>query len=254
MPLLDMCKRTYLLVATFNSFLSRKSAVEDPLWRAIQDHEDVPYRIHGIDQPIFDAWTRTPQPEILHNSQPIHFMHADRLLRIRTEVTSRPLISQERIVELGTSVLKKDRINRQVYKEAQKDRRKSRRRSSVLKTGDNNSSLKADTAAKKAKDKSTLKEMQKELDVAITQMEREEEEELPSKPLPEPLFNGGGLLAKSLLGKSRLGSSASSKLNYIINEVSYSQPFFSPTDMATLIRVSNEGYPACAHREIPDIF
>lgn len=181
-------------------------------------------------------------------------MHADRLLRIRAEVTSRPLISQERIVELGTSVSKKDRIHRRVYKEAQKDRRKSRRRSSVLKTDDNNSSLKADTAAKKAKDKSTLKEMQKELDVAMIQMEREEEEELPSKPLPEPLFNGGGLLAKSLLGKSRLGSSASSKLNYIINEVSWFQPFFSRTDIAKLIHISNEGYPTCAHREIPDIF
>ncbi|KAF9469380.1 P-loop containing nucleoside triphosphate hydrolase protein [Collybia nuda] len=198
-----------------------KLAAEDPLWRAIQDHEDVPYRIYGIDGPIFDAWTRTSQPELTQNFQLSYLMHADRLLRIREEVVGRPLISQERIVEVGMMVSEKDRIHRQKYKDAQKDRHKLRRRSGVLNTDDNNSSLAADTAAKKAKDRGTLKEMQKELNVAMTQLEKEDGDlESPSKPpSARPSFNGSILLAKSLLGNTRVGSSASSKLNYIINEV-----------------------------------
>jgi SNF2 family DNA or RNA helicase len=186
----------------------------------MQDHEDVPYRIYGVGQPIFDAWSRTPQLEWTESPHPVRFMHADRLLRIRTEVTTRPLISQETIIEKGISVAEKDRIHRQIYKDVQNDRCKSRRRSSTLNAEHNNSSLKADTAAKKAKDRDTLKEMQKELDVAMTQMDKEEGElSSPSKSAISPSFSSGGLLARSLLGNSRLGSSASSKLNFIIREV-----------------------------------
>jgi hypothetical protein len=206
--------------------LPRKLAAEDPLWRAMQGHEDVTYRIHAIESGVFNAWTRTPQPE-LHpepsfiNNSLVGFLQADRLLKIRNTIISRPRISRENLIELGSSVAFEDRQIRQQFLVSQKSANRKVGRKSAAHHDDNNATIMAENAAKKARDPSTIKEMKKELDVAIARLDSAEDEDLPIRPSNATGSSGApaSLSATSLLGKTRLGSSTSSKLNYIINEV-----------------------------------
>ncbi|KAF9484636.1 hypothetical protein BDN70DRAFT_872149 [Pholiota conissans] len=76
----------------------------------------------------------------------------------------------------------------------------------------------------KASSDATLAEMRKELGAAVARLEREEAEEdgelIPGPlPLPESSNRPSRLVASSLLAQMRIGSSASSKLNYIMNEI-----------------------------------
>jgi hypothetical protein len=207
--------------------LSRKRAAEDPLWRAMQGHEDVPYRICGIGREIFDAWTRTPYVEPSYDASLVGFMHADRLVKIKDAISCRPRISQENIIQLGHSIASEDRRLRQQFQESQKNSYRKAGRRPIAHQDHSNATMMSENAAKRARDPGTLKEMKKELDVAIARLDNAEEEDPPvqSPKTTESFGIPSSLLATSLLGKTRLRSTTSTKLNYIINEVSRSLIF-----------------------------
>jgi len=186
----------------------------------MQGHEDVPYRTYGIERGVFDAWTRTPQHKP-YNGSMVGFMHADRLLKIRDMIICRPRISQENLIELGNSVAGKDRQHRRQFQESQKSSRRKAGRKLTSHQDDSNATMMAEHAAKRARDPGTLREMKKELDVAIARLDSVEDEDpiQPRNPTESFGIPAGSLLATSLLGTTRLGSSTSSKLNYLINEV-----------------------------------
>ncbi|KAG5644225.1 hypothetical protein DXG03_008820 [Asterophora parasitica] len=198
-------------------------AAQDPLWRAMQSHEDVPYRVMGISRNIFEAWTRTPQPEETYNRSQVGFMHSDRLLKMQDLIIHRPRIAEAAFIEEGENVVANDELLRRLYIESQKGKdwkgQKAKPHQDEI-----NAVLKAEDAAKKARDPTTLKEMQKDLDNAMTRLNDHEGEEdqghaellAGSRPFE---FHGGSILSTSLLGSVRLSSTASTKLNYIINEV-----------------------------------
>ncbi|KAF8077645.1 hypothetical protein FPV67DRAFT_1462505 [Lyophyllum atratum] len=198
-------------------------AAQDPLWRAMQSHEDVPYRVSGISRRIFQAWTRTPRPEPGYNEALIGFIHSDRLLKMQDLIVNRPRMSEDMLVEYGGAVAADDLLLRHLYVESQKG--KDRKANTKVKPHQDeiNAGLKAEGAAKKARDPNTLKEMKKDLDFAMAQLNDYEAEDGHSTPLPTATpafeFHGGSILSTSLLGSARLGSTGSSKLNYIINEV-----------------------------------
>ncbi|KAF5386941.1 hypothetical protein D9615_001552 [Tricholomella constricta] len=201
-------------------------AAQDPLWRAMQGHEDVPYRVFGIGRRIFEAWTRTPQPEPSFIQSLVGFIHSDRLLKMQDLIIHRPRISEDAFIEQGGRVATDDQLLRRLYIESQKG--KDRKSTQKVKPHQEeiNAGLKAEDAAKKARDPTTLKEMKKDLDIAMTRMNDLEGEEdhlgQPGASLTASHafgFHGGSILSTSLLGSVRLGSTASSKLNYIINEV-----------------------------------
>lgn len=185
----------------------------------MQSHEDIPYRIGGIDHGVFDAWTRMPHPE---PSSGLGFIHADRLLKIRDAVMSRPRISQENIIDLGHSISSEDRQLRLQYQALQKSASRKAGRKATSHQDDSNATMMAENAAKRARDPGTLKEMKKELDVAIARLDNAEDETpwMQSSKSPGDSEIPSALLATSLLGRTRLMSTASTKLNYIINEVS----------------------------------
>ncbi|KAG6900670.1 hypothetical protein C0993_005903 [Termitomyces sp. T159_Od127] len=198
-----------------------KLAAEDSLWRAIQTHEDVPYRVTGLARRLFEAWTRTPKYESEHNGLSIGFIHSDRLLKMQDFVIRQPLISEDALISHGADVQANDDILRRLYVESLKG--KDRRSASKVRPHEDeiNAGLKAEDAAKKARNPETLKEMKNDLDIAMTRLNdpaeydeiRSSEIADPSSTLPE------NILSASLLGPVRIHSTASSKLNYIINEV-----------------------------------
>ncbi|RDB22176.1 putative ATP-dependent helicase C23E6.02 [Hypsizygus marmoreus] len=203
------------------AFKHVKIAAQDPLWRAIQGHEDVPYRVYNMRRTIFDAWTRTPHLEPSYNTDLVGFLQADRLLKMQDEIIRRPRISEENFMESGALVAAHDSLRRQIFKDSQKAKDKRSGRKSIKHHEETNATMKTEDAAKKVKEVKTLKEMQRDLHATMARLndcETEEHEHQPN-PIHSSEFHGGSLLATSLLGQVRLGSTASSKLNYIINEV-----------------------------------
>ncbi|CAA7270930.1 unnamed protein product [Cyclocybe aegerita] len=223
-----------------------KTALDDPLWRAIQNHEDVPYRVYNFQDRVFDIWTRTGGREPYWPPELTGFLHADRLLKLYDMILQKPLIGPEGMVEWGKAVVARDLAFRRAFEEAQ--RRKEGRSGSPRKksgnkdTGEQASStttesLMVDTFAKKASAAETLREMQKELEATMARLAKEDEEGMdgdesltPGQELEASSSQVGvhaqaqirgpsRLAASSPLAKVRIGSSASSKLNYIISEV-----------------------------------
>ncbi|KAG5341489.1 hypothetical protein C0989_010062 [Termitomyces sp. Mn162] len=199
-----------------------KLAVEDPLWRAIQTHEDVPYRVTGLSNRLFTAWTRTFRPESGHVESFVGFIHFDRLLKMQECVIQRPLISENDFIACGFEVQANDIQLRRRYIESLKG--KDRKSATKVRPHEEeiNASFKAEDAAKKARNPETLKEMKEDLNIAMTHLNDSVDDDgipPPRTSDPSPNLPGENILSASLLGPVQIRSTASSKLNYIINEV-----------------------------------
>ncbi|KAI6166829.1 P-loop containing nucleoside triphosphate hydrolase protein [Pisolithus thermaeus] len=71
------------------------AAANDTLWRAIQRHEDVPFKVTGLDSSIYEAWTRG---DLKTTSREVDLMHSNRLVELRNFVYARPLISPQNLI------------------------------------------------------------------------------------------------------------------------------------------------------------
>ncbi|KAF8912126.1 hypothetical protein CPB84DRAFT_1761324 [Gymnopilus junonius] len=209
------------------AFQHLRSAMEDPLWKAMQDHEDVPYRVYGLDERVYSAWTRTPGQEPHADFEQTGFLHADRILKLHDMIIQKPLIKEDDMAAWGRTVAQRDSIFRKAFEESQRRKSKGSRKKSKHNDELTAESLMADSFAKKASAVDTLKEMQAELDATMTRLQREDEDDDGSLSTPQvgsPIKRPSALVASSPLTKMRIGSSASAKLNYIINEVQKYSP------------------------------
>jgi hypothetical protein len=212
---------------TYIQLIISEIASQDPLWRAMQTHEDVPYRVFNMVQPVFDAWTRMPGREPNNNVNQTGFLHADRLLKLHDMVVQRPLIREQAMVEWGQTVAIRDQALRKGFEESLR-KGKGRKKTKHNNDGDHSSgSILASSFAKKASSANTLKEIQTELDATLARLSNEEEvgAGAGNAPISSSVFGGTPtLLASSPLAKMRIGSSPSTKLNYLINEVCSTYP------------------------------
>lgn len=210
---------------------NRKLASEDQLWRSVQDHEDIPYRVYQMNEQVYHAWSRTPGCRLESDPNFRGFLHADRLLKIYGLILHRPLIPEELLVTEGMKVNIKDRAARKAYLESQKRKSNKSHHHRSARSHDDAFSQMVDSAMKKAAAPETLKEMQKELDTSMALENIADDDECSSTPIPTPAPASGqsglpllsDLVRNSPLVNVRIGSSASNKLNYIINEVCRSQ-------------------------------
>jgi len=197
-------------------------ALEDPLWKLMQAHEDVPYRVSHMKEPIHNAWSRTPGNEPSCNSNQTGFIHADRLLGLYHILEEKPLISEPALIELGHRVGIRDKAFRKAYEESQRKRkgRKNSKHNEELSVS--SQSQMVDNFAKKASATDTLRDVQRELDATLARLAKDEDDHEqnstigPNSAIQPRISN---LAAASPLAMTRVGSSASSKLNYIISEV-----------------------------------
>lgn len=222
MKQLDTCKIRHVVQKIELIFSLSKLAAEDQLWRAIQTHEDIPYRVTGLNRRLFEAWSRTLISESVHDESFIGFIHSDRLLKMQECVIRKPLISENAFIAHGVDVQADDNMLRRLYVESLKG--KDRKSASKVRPHEDeiNAGLKAEDAAKKARNPETLKEMKDDLDIAMTRLnDSAEYDEIRSLRVVDPssTLPGENILSASLLGPVRIRSTASSKLNYIINEV-----------------------------------
>lgn len=208
----------------------RAQAASDNVWRGMHAHEDVPFRVSNISTPIFNAWTRIELRETLElvecaeQTPSENFIHPDRLNKLFNTVLRRPCISHNDLVDQGLIVDQKDRQDRKLYLEQQKRSKRSRRDTGEL-VVNHSEHLKKAVAPE-------MKEVEQELRVAQEQqmalLEEDEGDHIATtvKPSPLPLDAESlktkiKLLGSSALSGVRIGQSASSKLNYIIQDVGF---------------------------------
>ena len=177
---------------------------------------------------VFDVWTRTPGNEVHASANQTGLLHADRLLKLYDMVIQRPLIRENAMIEWGCAVAKRDEAFRNAYDESLRRKNRGRKRGKANNEDYTSGSMMADNFTRKASAANTLKEMQQELDATLTRLSTEDDmdgEGFANKPEivvpvpPSPSRHVSTLVSSSPLATMRLGSSASTKLNYIINEV-----------------------------------
>jgi hypothetical protein len=199
-------------------------AMDDELWRQIQTHEEIPFRVLDLEQRVFDAWTRTPGSELLASPDQTGLVHADRLLKLYDMVVQKPLIKIDDMVNLGQTVAARDNVFRQAYEASQRKKGKGRRKAKHADDPTSSSQM-ADSFAKKASAADTLREMQKELDATLARLQNDDDDDdgtsANNSKVGSPTKRPSNLVASSPLAKVRIASSASTKLNYIINEVRF---------------------------------
>ncbi|KAH6902291.1 SNF2 family N-terminal domain-containing protein [Coprinopsis sp. MPI-PUGE-AT-0042] len=198
-------------------------AANHPLWRAVQEHEDVVYSVSSMPPSVFDAWTRIPT-RYAPPAGPSHngYLHADRLVKLYDMLLKKPLINEEEMIKHGQAIAKHDAEIRRVYLESQKKSNKTGRRSTQIQAENATShSQVADIAAKKAASKETLKEMQEELDQSMALLENDSADDLddnlsegqPGATIPPPPAGDSSKLSRltlsSCLAQVKIGSSAS---------------------------------------------
>jgi hypothetical protein len=190
------------VVAT-DQALCRAVAAGDKLWRAMQRYEDVPFRVSGLDSDVFEAWTRAGLDS---SGRTVDLMHPNRLTSLRSTVRKRPLITREKLVKEGNDLTLEDR--RHMPSQSSKSHEVTH--------------------------VDQVKKMVREVKGEIEVLKRRAELMDVSEPHQE--HGGGGtndtaiderytrpdseLLASSPLSGVRVGPSLSTKLNYILSEVS----------------------------------
>jgi hypothetical protein len=181
-----------------------------------------------MPRPLSEAWTRVELKmghsnleRFSQDSLPMVFMHPDRLIKLREMVLGRPLISTESLIQWGRDVDEEDRQRRRWYLEHQKLLKNKRDK-------DNDSHSSTIDSVRKIVAPDKMKEVQKELLVAQKRRNALADESdgisapgsitVESTPTTDDATKASLLFSSPLAGV-RVGQTASSKLNYILNDV-----------------------------------
>ena len=224
--------------------------MEDTLWRQMQHSLEVPFRISNVPKDIRDGWSRFEIKAPNLNSD--YFLPPSRAIRLREVLFRQPLISQLRLLEHAEMVKEAERAQSMFFL-AKTQRLKKSGKNKFNQDGQREAL--ADEVRKLAESPDKFEEIMNEYKKAEERLQRETEDHIEedhdsNTTGPAPA-QGSRLLRQSLLASARIRNSVSSKLNYILNEVSYielcASCFFST-------RLTRLGSSTFCNREIPHLF
>ncbi|EKM55021.1 uncharacterized protein PHACADRAFT_142857 [Phanerochaete carnosa HHB-10118-sp] len=175
----------------------------DPVWRALMQHPYVFTRVYNMPAPIYDKWSILPadidQITDVHNTTPFMFMTPDRLRPLRNYVQSNPLAPVSRLQSLG------EHLTELESRRVQFNASRAKVNKGMRKLRDSDKKQRPTTPV--ARHESALRLLEAQ------QRYKEEFHTVWDEP------TGTALLSESPLASVRVGNSASSKLNYILNDV-----------------------------------
>ncbi|KAF5390156.1 hypothetical protein D9757_002922 [Collybiopsis confluens] len=200
-------------------------ACQNALWAEIQKHEDVPYQVSRIPDPILKAWSR-----LSGLTADVDLMHPDRLIKLRQQVLQHPLSDEIKLCSVGNEVARTDLLRRRLYqtesRKGRKDRLISRKLSLTAVPKSTNDSVKTRSSASgNSPSSDNIKEMQRELHAALARLDALEADHDPSVAATSTTATTQSsqinsiLVHQSPVAHSRIGKTLSSKLNFIIEEV-----------------------------------
>ncbi|KAF9227568.1 hypothetical protein BS17DRAFT_693859 [Gyrodon lividus] len=175
-------------------------AAGDELWRAMQNHADVPFKVSGLDSDIFEAWTRAGLDS---NDREIDLVHPNRLTDLRSVVRKRPLITRKKLVEEGNNRIMEEN-GRMAYKPSK-----------------SHEVIHADQVKKMVKDvKGEIEVLKRRAELMHVFEEEHDGGSMDDTTVTEVVpLPGSELVPSSSLSGVMVGPSLSTKLNYIISEV-----------------------------------
>lgn len=207
--------------------LYRRLAASDTTWKETHLHEDVPYRVYNLDEDIFRSWTRTSPERGMFPCSGI--IHCDRLIRMRDEILARPLMSKQDLLQEGVMITEQDKLIRKSLKTQRSIKRGDcSTRSSTTHEAESSGKRSALATSKGQVDQAKVQEVHRELQIALDRKEAldaAEDSKLLVSSQHSILWNtcqNTGLSTRlrfSPLGRVSFGLSASSKLDFILNEV-----------------------------------
>ncbi|RDX46999.1 hypothetical protein OH76DRAFT_1465208 [Lentinus brumalis] len=198
------------------SILHIRSAIDDPVWVALQRHYHAFHRVKKLPPQVFDAWSmfdehaRTICTELL--------LPPMALLKLRDFIMAHPLRPLPGIIEMGHTVVEEERrwkeleeLHTRLKKKGSKERRPKNEAANSL------GSLKRATAEKK------LEELRREYYAVAARLSSADTGD-EGAPVQKDDASSQRKVASTLLRLSpvagvRIGNSTSTKLDYILNEV-----------------------------------
>ena len=195
--------------------------MEDPVWLGLQAHYHCFHRVINLNHKVFDGWSMLPDAARQSSDPPL--LPPMVLIKLRDFITRHPLTKVPEIVAMGQDVLKQEQrwkefeaLHNRLKKKSSKDKREHRLRDDSAKNS--LGSLKREVMEKK------LEEVRLEYQAAATRLMASAtgQEVAPvGRSEGRTLHTiASSLLRLSPLAAVRIGNSTSSKLDYILNEVS----------------------------------
>ncbi|KAJ3846868.1 hypothetical protein EV368DRAFT_52122 [Lentinula lateritia] len=193
-------------------------ASQNNLWNLVQMHEYMPYLVFNIPPPILKEWSRLPD----------HLIPADRLLQLQQRVHRCPLSDEIQLCSFGREISEIDNQHRLILEELTQKRgkRKEKEKKPALPVVLTN--LKTQTARRKASSNDRdhrIREMRKDLQASLARLDALEDDGSPvvssslKIKIPASMNQNSILLYQSPVAHAHVQSTASSKLNYILEEV-----------------------------------
>ena len=196
--------------------MQRQDAVEDTVWRQMQNTLEVPFRISNVPDSIRTAWSRF---DAIKSSD--YFLPPARAIRLREVVFRQPLISEKRLLEHAEATKDAERVRVLLF-EAKTQRLKKSGKNKFNEDGQRGA--RASEVRKLAESPEKFEEILKEYKKAEERLNHDEELDDVADDLHQNAGSvpaqGSRLLRDSLIANVRIGNSTSSKLNYILQEVS----------------------------------
>ncbi|KAH9950194.1 SNF2 family N-terminal domain-containing protein [Amylocystis lapponica] len=204
-----------------------RSALNDPVWVALQGHPYIHHRVYHMPLSIVETWSRLPP-----NTSPAAFVDPERLGSLRAFIRKRPLSRQDNVISYGKEVAAEEK-QRIAFNLAHIRPRKGKKHDKK----DPKTSLKEFGAVRTTDSAEKREEMRRELLAAQARLEAFLEDDNEDNhsgnharqavaTSPARYTVATKLLSSSPVANVRIGNSTSSKLDYILEEVRR----YSPTE------------------------
>lgn len=219
-----ICKPLNTLFWLCVLILHRTLAANDTLWRAIQANPtpEIPFVVDGVPRVVLEAWTEhssNSPPAFTTSFLASYLMFPQRLVKLRGLVLARPFIDETKLVNAGRAQADEDKTRNALFLQSIRKKAKAAKKHAVEENA--RETRKAEEAARQNQDK--VLEIQNELRL-VTQKQGSVGSIVAQRDNGDAVFTRrrNPTWSNTALANTRMITSRSSKLNYLLKEVCFS--------------------------------
>ncbi|KAH9180424.1 P-loop containing nucleoside triphosphate hydrolase protein [Lactarius sanguifluus] len=203
-------------------------AANDTLWRAIQANPtpEIPFVVDGVPRAVLEAWTEHSSdspPAFTTSFLASYLMFPQRLVKLRELVLARPFANEAKLVNAGRAQADEDKTRNALFLQSIRKKAKVAKKHPVEENA--RETRKAEEGARQNQDKVPLASIAAQKDNGDAVFTR--------RPNPSRQLSA----SNAVLANARMITSRSSKLNYLLKEVSCPLTLAHVADALTLAGV-----------------